>query len=229
MNTYYVYQLIDPRNNKVFYIGEGKGKRAHSHLNFTSGCNNPHKDRIIKKIQDSGQQVIVEIVRDGLTKSQSIQLEEELINKIGIDNLSNICRNANPPILSGPANGFYQKTHTDETKQRLGDVNRGKDIKTDAGRESIRQSMIARWQDPGKRQNQIAALQTRRGEKRSPEAIESYKKSAAARNAKMTPEQRSARTLAGCETKKIRYAGLRRKSYIDENGRKRFRWIPATD
>jgi hypothetical protein len=229
MNTYYVYQLIDPRNNKVFYIGEGKGKRAHSHLNFTSGCNNPHKDRIIKKIQDSGQQVIVEIVRDGLTKSQSIQLEAELINQIGIDNLSNICRNANPPMLSGPANGFYQKTHTDETKQRLGDVNRGKDIKTDAGRESIRQSMIARWQDPEKRQNQIAALQARRGEKRSPAAIESYKKSAAARNAKMTPEQRSARTLAGCETKKIRYAGLRRKSYIDDDGRKRFRWIPATD
>jgi len=126
MNTYYVYQLVDPRNNKVFYIGEGKGKRAYSHLNFTSGCNNPHKDRIIKKIQNSGQQVIVEIVCDGLTKQQSMKLEEELINKIRIENLSNICRNANPPILTGSANGFYQKTHTDETKQRLGDVNRGK-------------------------------------------------------------------------------------------------------
>lgn len=229
MDEYYVYQLIDPRTNKPFYVGEGKGKRAYSHLNFTSGCNNPHKDRIIKKIQASGQQVIVEIVKNNLSKEQSTSLEEELIEKLGIKNLSNICKNANPPILSGASNGFYQKTHTDQVKQRLGNVNRGKDIKTDEGKESIRQSMIARWQDPAKRENQISALKSRRGEKRSPQAIEAYKKSAATRNSKMTPEQRSARTLAGCETKKIKYAGLKRKSYIDENDQKRFRWIPAND
>lgn len=229
MNEYYVYQLIDPRTDKPFYVGEGKDKRAYSHLNFTSGCNNPHKDRIIKKIQKSGQQVIVQIVKIGLSKEQSVNLEEELIAKIGIENLSNICKNANPPILTGTSNGFYRKTHTDQVKQRLGDVNRGKDIKTDEGKESIRQSMIARWQDPTKRENQINALQSRRGEKRSPQAIEAYKKSAATRNSKMTPEQRSARTLAGCETKKIKYAGLKRRAYIDDNGEKRFRWIPATD
>lgn len=229
MNEYYVYQLIDPRTNKPFYIGEGKGKRAYSHLNFTSGCNNPHKDRIIKKIQSSGQQVIVEIIKSGLSKEQSMDLEAELIEKLGIENLSNICKNANPPILKGTSNGFYQKTHTDQIKQRLGDVNRGKDIKTDEGKESIRQSMIARWQDPAKRENQINALKSRRGEKRSPQAIEAYKKAAAMRNSKMTPEQRSTRTLAGCETKKIKYAGLKRKAYIDEDGKKRFRWIPAND
>lgn len=26
MNIYYVYQLIDPRNNQPFYVGEGKEK-----------------------------------------------------------------------------------------------------------------------------------------------------------------------------------------------------------
>jgi hypothetical protein len=89
--------------------------------------------------------------------------------------------------------------------------------------------MKERWQDPALRENQIKALRSRHGEKRSLEAIASYKKSAALRNAKMTPEQRSARTLAGNETKKIKYAGLKRKSYIDNDGKKRFKWIPAID
>ena len=29
---YYVYQLVDPRNNQPFYIGKGKGRRAKTHL-----------------------------------------------------------------------------------------------------------------------------------------------------------------------------------------------------
>ena len=33
MNEFYVYELIDPRTNSVFYIGKGKGKRVFQHLN----------------------------------------------------------------------------------------------------------------------------------------------------------------------------------------------------
>lgn len=228
MNHHYVYQLIDPRNNKPFYIGEGKGSRAYSHLLFKSGCNNPHKDRIIKKIHDAGLEVIVEIIKDGLTKSESISLEEQVIDAIGIENLSNICKNANPPVLSGSLNGFYGKTHSTETKIKLGDVNRGKDIKTLEGKKSISGAMKARWKDPAQRQNQINALKARKGEKRSSAAIESYKKSAALRNEKMTPEARSARSKAASATRKIKYAGLRRQRYIDETGKMRFRYVPAS-
>jgi len=229
MNNCYVYQLIDPRDNLPFYIGEGKGKRAWSHLTFTSGCNNPHKDRVIRKIQALGLEVIVKLIKTDLTKEESVRYESQLIEEIGLDNLTNICSNANPPILIGEKNGFYGKTHSDDNKKKCGDANRGRNNKTEAGTESISMAMKARWQDPLLRENQINKLKARKGEKRSLVAKESYKKSAALRDASMTPEQRSARTLAGAATKKIKYAGQRRQAYIDEQGKKRFRWIPATD
>lgn len=229
MNNYYVYQLIDPRTNKPFYVGEGKEKRAWSHLTFTSGCNNPHKDRIIQKIHKLGLEVIVEIIYDNLTKDRSRLLEEQLIEKIGLDNLTNITSNANPPILRGSDNGFYHKTHTEEVKRKCGDVNRGKDLKTKEGKESISKSMKDRWADPIQRENQIQFLKNRKGEKRSEKAKESYKQSAAKRNANMTPEQRSHRSKQGAETKKIKYAGLRRQRYVDDTGKIRFRWIPSID
>ena len=31
MNEYYVYGLIDPRNDSIFYVGKGKGKRYLDH------------------------------------------------------------------------------------------------------------------------------------------------------------------------------------------------------
>lgn len=229
MIIYYVYKLIDPRNGQPFYIGEGKGRRAWSHLSFNSGCINPHKDRIIKKIQSLGLEVRVSIVKDNLTKEQSMQYEELLIEEIGLANLSNICANSHPPVNYGKNNGFYNKTHTEENKKKCGDANRGKDLKSIDAKKSISDSMIARWNDPAQRANQIQSLTNRKGEKRSAAAIESYKISAAERNAKMTPEQRSARTMAGVATKKTKYAGLRRQAYIDEIGNKRFRYVVKTD
>jgi hypothetical protein len=89
--------------------------------------------------------------------------------------------------------------------------------------------MVERWADPVQRANQIQALKNRKGEKRSDQAKESYRQGAAKRDANMTAEQRSARTKAGAATKKIKYAGQKRQRYIDDAGKIRFRWIPATD
>ena len=39
---YYVYALIDPRNNKIFYIGKGLNNRMYVHLQLAK-----RKKRII--------------------------------------------------------------------------------------------------------------------------------------------------------------------------------------
>lgn len=133
----------------------------------------------------------------------------------------------NKPDQSGIKNGMYQKTHTKEAKIKCGDSNRGKDTKTISGKKSIQQNMLTQWKDPEYRNNQILLLKNRKGEKRSLDAIESYKKSAKKRNESMTKEQRSARSQKGAETKKIKYAKMKRKRIIDSAGKTRYIWVSS--
>lgn len=229
MTIYYVYQLVDPRNNQTFYVGKGTGGRAWSHLNFTSGCNNPHKDRVIRKIQSLGLEVEVRIVEEFTCEESAYQAEELMIESIGIDNLTNLTLGVNPPVRVGKENGFFGKTHTPETKKKLGDVNRGKDIKSPEGKRAISEAQKKLWADPEIRAKKIQHLKNRKGEKRSPEAIEAYRAAAIRRIARTTPEQRSARALAAAETRKKKYAGLCKKKYIDDQGNTRFRWVAKQD
>ncbi len=134
----------------------------------------------------------------------------------------------NMPDMSGDKNPFFGKTHTDEVKVICGLSNLGKDIKTPEGKKSISSSMTARWEDPELRKNQIDALKSRKGEKRSENAIKSYKKAAEIRDAKMAAEERSARSKKASVTRMKNQAGYQRQRYFDENGKTRFRLIPVT-
>lgn len=102
MKTYYVYQLVDPRNNKPFYVGKGTGDRAYQHSKFKDGNENPYKDRKIKSILRKSLQVIVEMLYENLTdENTAYDLEEEIIEKIGINNLTNIAKDRRPPSRLG--------------------------------------------------------------------------------------------------------------------------------
>lgn len=57
---FYTYFLIDPRNEDIFYVGKGKGKRLHQHVaNVNAGrFDNPNKCQRIMDILDAGHSVI---------------------------------------------------------------------------------------------------------------------------------------------------------------------------
>lgn len=95
---YYVYSLIDPDTDKPFYIGKGIGDRALTHQYFKSGCNNPYKDSVIRRILASHKEVPYKILKDGFqNESDAYDYEELVIKDIGIENLTNICESRRPP------------------------------------------------------------------------------------------------------------------------------------
>lgn len=81
-HCYYVYELIDPRDFVVFYIGKGKGKRISSHVkNAKAGLiGNVPKYMRIDDIHSAGMKVIERVVVSGLSSAASLKIERDLIH-----------------------------------------------------------------------------------------------------------------------------------------------------
>lgn len=88
---YYVYLLIDPETNSVFYVGKGTGNRIFAHLNdaLTSSQESDKLNKI-RSIKSKGLQVKHVILRHGLTEKEAFEVEASLIDYIGIADLTNI-------------------------------------------------------------------------------------------------------------------------------------------
>lgn len=80
-HEYYVYQLVDPRDDSVFYIGKGKGQRAHQHVKeVKSGqAANIKKSMRIVEILAAGMMPRVVMVHEGLAEEAAYSVERELI------------------------------------------------------------------------------------------------------------------------------------------------------
>lgn len=78
---YYVYSLIDPRDNKIFYIGKGCGNRVFYHCKAALQENEESlKLNLIRDIISSGAEVEHYILRHKLTEKEAFQIESVLID-----------------------------------------------------------------------------------------------------------------------------------------------------
>ncbi|MFH0735321.1 MAG: hypothetical protein V1773_12830 [bacterium] len=87
---FYVYFLIDPRSKKVFYVGKGNGNRIFDHLNLAIETpKESDKLEIIRQIIYEGKEVELYILRHGLDESTAYKVESEIIDFIGLENITN--------------------------------------------------------------------------------------------------------------------------------------------
>lgn len=135
-NIFYVYLLLDPTNFYLpFYVGMGSGNRCYDHYKETENTTcNRLKFRKIRKLKSAGFKPYITIWKDNLSKEEAFLLEIDLIRRFGrkhYGDKSGILLNVSEggdagPRLLGEDNGFYGKTHSEETKRQIGDKSKQK-------------------------------------------------------------------------------------------------------
>lgn len=105
-NIFYVYLHRKNNDNKIFYVGKGKENRY-----LSKSGRNLHWKNTVKKYGYYSN-----IIKDGLSEIDSLELEEFLINFIGIENL------CNKNYFNGGKSGFK---HTKESKERMSKAKKG--------------------------------------------------------------------------------------------------------
>lgn len=85
---YFVYALVDPFTDDIFYIGKGSGNRPFNH--FSKNEKNLEKRNRIKSIIAQGNKPKIEIIRYGLSSSEALNIETTLIDAIGLEKLTNL-------------------------------------------------------------------------------------------------------------------------------------------
>jgi len=95
---YYVYELIDPRNNKVFYVGKGKGKRVFEHEKEAIKGSMHRKCVLIREILNSNLKVINKIVKYFDEEQKAYDYEVKLISKIGLSCIAIPARSLSIPL-----------------------------------------------------------------------------------------------------------------------------------
>jgi hypothetical protein len=105
---YYVYELVDPRDNKPFYVGKGLNDRDKSHLKEIPNTRNVYKENKISSIRAAGFEPTIRRVADNIVSEElAYNIEDSLIKKYGRKGydkggiLTNICEGNRPPNHKG--------------------------------------------------------------------------------------------------------------------------------
>ncbi len=107
---YYVYILIDPRDNKIFYVGKGYGNRVFSHINeaiFNPSTN--EKLETIRAIKKENLKIKHFIVKHGLEEKEALIVESVLIDFLTFKDFAEVAKISN--IVAGH-NSFNQGIKT---------------------------------------------------------------------------------------------------------------------
>ena len=82
LQGFYVYALIDPRNDQIFYIGKGTGNRVFVHEAESGKSPGSEKAKLqrIQEIESTGHEVKRLILNWGLTEEEAFAAEATLIN-----------------------------------------------------------------------------------------------------------------------------------------------------
>lgn len=103
---FYVYELIDPRNGAVFYIGKGSRNRIDQHEREAIGGKHSRKCNLIREIMGYGYLIDKRIVQYFADEAAAYKFEADHIEAIGLDRLTNVIPGGTGaftlPELSGP-------------------------------------------------------------------------------------------------------------------------------
>ncbi len=89
MKPFYVYELIDPRDGKPFYVGKGKGNRVDRHEKDAKAGACLGRFDTIKDIWADGLEVEKRVVARFEREADAFKAESARIAKIGPENLTN--------------------------------------------------------------------------------------------------------------------------------------------
>jgi len=117
--SYYVYELIDPRDNKIFYVGKGHGKRMYIHYKLAlksrkSNLNQKLYEKLKELIKENYKPIYKKIF-ETYNEKEAYRIEKSKIKKIGLRNLCNITC------------GLYRLNYkpSQETKRKLSESHKG--------------------------------------------------------------------------------------------------------
>lgn len=87
IGPYYVYVLIDPRDDSIFYVGKGMGQRLLAHgyeamLRADPGARSSKVTRI-REIRAAGSEPRIDVVRHGMDEEEAFLVESALIDCLG--------------------------------------------------------------------------------------------------------------------------------------------------
>lgn len=109
-STFYVYLLVNPLSDAVFYVGKGKDYRFANH---EAACRSGHfedniaKHLVIEAILAAGLRPLAYCLQDALSEPDAFGLERAMIAGIGLKNLTNQSRGQTDMVAAHKEMAMY--------------------------------------------------------------------------------------------------------------------------